>query len=331
MSKTQTYAAAFVDALLDSMVYDQTVSLIGSSPLGLGPERRLTEKIRERFPERVIDPPTAEGGVAAVGAGAAMAGIRPFVDLLTGSFIYLAWMQIVNEAAVAHYMSCGKLTVPVTYHCLEGVRGAGAAQHSQSPHAMLWNAPGVEIVLPASAADVYGLVRTALASPNPTVIFSHAKLLGLESTVPENRGPIPFGKADIKRPGKDVTIVALSIMVPRALAAAATLQAQGISAEVVDPRTLVPFDDATVLESVSRTGRLVIADEASLTGGVTSEIAARVAEKGFRYLKAPIMRVARADTPVPFAPSLEAKVTPDADDIVNAVLALLVPERVVVP
>lgn len=319
----QSYAAAFVDAMVDAMADDRMVSLIGSAPLGLGPERFQTDRIRARFPERVIDPPTAEAGVAAVGVGAAMAGARPFVDLLTGSFMYLAWMHIVNEAANAHLMSGGKITCPVTFHCLEGVRGAGAPQHSHSPHAMLWNAPGVEIVLPSTAADVYGLVRTAIASPNPTVIFGHAKLLGIEWEVPEKAVAIPFGQSDIKRRGRDVTIVAFSITVHHALEAAQRLALEGIDAEVIDPRTLVPFDEAAILASVARTGRLVVVDEAPLRCGAASEIAATVAERGFRTLKAPIIRVARADVPVPFSPPLEAALVPDADAIVKAVRRVL--------
>jgi acetoin:2,6-dichlorophenolindophenol oxidoreductase subunit beta len=322
MKNQKTYAAAFVNALLDSMSDDRMVTLIGSAPLGLGPERHLTEELRHQYPDRVLDPPTAEGGVASVGAGAAMAGARPFVDLLTGSFVYLAWTQIVNEAANGHYMSGGKLQVPVTYHCLEGVRGAGAPQHSQSPHAMLWNAPGVEIVIPSMASDVYGLIRTAIASPNPTMIFSHAKILGIESDEPPSRAPIPFGKADIKRPGRDVTIVALSICVHHALEAAVELAEEGIEAEVIDPRTLVPFDEDTILASVKRTGRLVIADEVPQRASAASEIAATVVERGFEYLKAPIARVTRPDTPIQFSPALEQSLIPSARKIAEASRAL---------
>jgi acetoin:2,6-dichlorophenolindophenol oxidoreductase subunit beta len=318
MPRKQTYAAAFVDALLDSMSDDRMVTLIGSAPLGLGPERHLTEELRRQHPDRVLDPPTAEGGVASVGAGAAMAGARPFVDLLTGSFVYLAWTQIVNEAANGYYMSGGKLQVPVTYHCLEGVRGAGAPQHSQSPHAMLWNAPGVEIVIPSMASDVYGLIRTAIASPNPTMIFSHAKILGIESDVPSTRVPIPFGQADIKRRGDDITIVALSLCVHHALAAAAELAKEGIEAEVIDPRTLVPFDEETILSSVKRTGRLVIADEVPQRASSASEIAATVVERGFQHLKAPIARVTRPDTPIPFSPALEQSLIPSVSKIIEA-------------
>ena len=319
----QSYAAALVDALHDSLRTDPRVSIIGGYVLGLGPQRTLTERLKRDFPDRVFDPPTSEAGNAAVGVGASMAGMRPFVDLGTGSFTYLAWSQITNEAAVAHYMSNGRLTAPVTFHMLHGVRGGGAPQHSQSPHAMLWNAPGLEIAAPSTAADVYGLIRTALASPNPTVVVSHAKLLGIETVVPEQKSPIPFGRADIKRAGRDVTVVATSLMVHYCLAAAEALAKEGIDVEVVDPRTLVPLDEKTILDSVSRTGRLVVVDECPLRAGIASEIAATVAERGFRYLKAPIVRVTRPDVPVPYSLPLENFVTPDPEKIASAVRRVL--------
>lgn len=319
----QSYAAALVDALHDGLHADPRVSIIGGYVLGLGPQRTLTDRLKQDFPDRVFDPPTSEAGNAAVGVGAAMAGMRPFVDLGTGSFTYLAWSQITNEAAVAHYMSNGRLTAPVTFHMLHGVRGGGAPQHSQSPHAMLWNAPGLEIAAPSTAADVYGLIRTALASPNPTVVVSHAKLLGIETVVPEQKSPIPFGRADIKRPGRDVTVVATSLMVHYCLAAAEALAREGIDVEVVDPRTLVPLDEKTILDSVSRTGRLVVVDECPLRAGIASEIAATVAERGFRSLKAPIVRVTRPDVPVPYSLPLENFITPDAAKIEAAVRRVL--------
>jgi acetoin:2,6-dichlorophenolindophenol oxidoreductase subunit beta len=315
----QSYAQALVDALYDSLAEDPRVSLIGSYVLGLGPQRHLMDRVRKEFPGRIVDPPTAEAGAAATGIGAAMAGVRPFVDLGTGSFSYLAWSQIVNEAAVSYYMSDGRIPVPVTFHLLHGVRGAGAPQHSHSPQSMLCNAPGLEIVAPASAADVYGLVRTAFQSNNPTVIVSHAKLLGIESEVSAPKQPIPFGRADIKRSGRDVTIVANSFMTQVSLAAAATLASEGIEAEVVDLRTLAPLDEATILRSVERTGRLVVVDECPLRCGIASEVAAVVAEHGFGLLKAPVARVARAQVPVPYSPPLEAAVMPDAAKIIAGV------------
>lgn len=321
--KTQSYAAALVEALHDALQEDPRVSIIGGYVLGLGPQRTLTDRLKQDFPDRVLDPPTSEAGSAALGAGAAMAGMRPFVDLGTASFTYLAWSPITNEAAVAHYMSGGRVRAPVTYHMLHGVRGGGAPQHSQSPQAMLWNAPGLEIALPSSAADAYGLVRTALASPNPTLIVSHAKLLGIETAVPARKAPIPFGRADVKRAGRDATVVATSLMVHYCLLAAEALAGEGIEIEVLDPRTLVPLDEASILDSVSRTGRLLVVDECPLRGGIASEIAATVAERGFRFLKAPIARLARPDTPVPYSLPLEEFVTPDPAKIQAALRRLL--------
>ncbi len=315
----QSYAEALVDALYDSLAVDPRVSLIGSYVLGLGPQRHLMDRVRKEFSDRIVDPPTAEAGAAATGIGAAMAGVRPFVDLGTGSFSYLAWSQIVNEAAVSYYMSHGRIPVPITFHLLHGVRGAGAPQHSHSPQSMLCNAPGLEIVAPASAADVYGLVRTALQSQNPTVVVSHAKLLGIKSEVPAQKRPIPLGRADIKRRGRDATIVANSFMTQVSLMAAAALAQEGIEAEVVDLRTLSPLDEVTILSSIARTGHLVVVDECPLRCGIASEVAAVVAEGGFGLLKAPVSRVTRAQVPVPYSPPLEAAVTPDASKIVAAV------------
>jgi pyruvate dehydrogenase E1 component beta subunit len=321
--RTMTYAEALVDGLWHAMKADPRVSLVGSYVLGLGPLRHHMDRIRRDFPDRVVDPPTAEAAIAGLGAGAAMAGARPLVDLTTASFIALAWSQIVGEAAVARLMSGGQVTAPVVFHALHGLRGGGAAQHSGSPQGMLWNAPGLEIVLPSTPRDAKGLLRRALQTENPTVFLDHAKLMAIEEPVPEDDYAIDFGVADVKRAGRDVTIVATSLMVQVALDAARRLAAAGIEAEVVDPRTLVPFDQAAILASVARTGRLVVVDEAPLRAGVAAEIAATVAEHGFRHLKAPPRRVARADAPTPFSPPLEAALAPDADKVIAAVRATL--------
>jgi pyruvate dehydrogenase E1 component beta subunit len=314
----QSYAAAIVDGIHDSLAADGRATMIGSYVLGLGPQRKMMDRIREAFPDRVVDPPTSEAGSAATGVGAAMAGMRPFVDLGTGSFSYLAWSQLTNEAAVACYMSNGRITAGVTFHLLHGVRGGGAAQHSHSPQSMLCNAPGLEIVAPYSAADAYGLVRAAFASPNPTVIASHAKLLGIETEVPDKKAVVPIGKADVKRNGRDVTIVANSLMTHYSLLAAEELARDGIEAEVVDLRTLVPLDEATILDSVKRTGRLVVVDECPLRCGIASEVSASVAEHGFDLLKAPIVRITRAHVPVPYSLPLEEAITPDPARIAAA-------------
>jgi acetoin:2,6-dichlorophenolindophenol oxidoreductase subunit beta len=322
MRKT-SYAAAIVEALRTSLAEDPGVSLIGSYVLGLGPKRTLMDSIRAEFSDRIFDPPTLEAAIASIGAGAAMAGARPFVDIGTASFSYVAWSPLVNEAAVARYMSGGTLRVPVVYHMLHGLRGGGAAQHSHSPQAMLWNAAGLEIVLPSSPYDVKGLMRSAIRSDNPTIFINHARLMDIEGEVPEEDYTIPFGRADIKRPGRDVTVVATSFVVHTALAAADRLAAEGIEVEVVDPRTLVPLDHATILESVRHTGRLVVVDETNLSCGVASEISAIVAEEGFDLLRAPILRVARRDVPTPFSKPLEDAITPTAERVIAAVRQVL--------
>ncbi len=314
-----SFAAAIVEALRTSMSEDPNVVLVGSYVLGLGPKRVLMDGIRSEFPERIFDPPTSEAAVVSLGAGAAMAGARPFVDIGTASFTYVGWSPLVNEAAVACYMSGGTQRVPVVYHMLHGLRGGGAAQHSHSPQAMLWNAPGLELVLPASPYDVKGLIRRAIKSDNPTVVVNHARLMDLEGDVPTDDYEIAFGRGDIKRQGRDATVIATSYIVQTALSAAEQLAKEGIDVEVVDPRTLVPLDRELILDSVKRTGRLIIADETNLSCGIASELSAIVAEHGFKFLRAPIRRVARPDVPVPFSKPLEDAITPTADRICMAV------------
>lgn len=321
--RTISYAQAIVDALHGCMAEDPRVTLIGSYVLGVGPKRTLMDRIRSDFPERIIDPPTSEAAVVSIGIGAAMAGARPFVDIGTASFVYVGWSPLVNEAPLIHYMTGGQIRVPMVVHMLHGIRGGGAAQHSGSPQAMLWNVPGLEIVVASTPHDIKGLLRTAIRSDNPTVVIDHAKLLGIEGPVPEEDYEIPFGQADIKRRGRDVTVVASSWMVHVALAAAERLAMEGIEVEVVDPRTLVPLDHATILESVHRTGRLVVVDETHVSCGVASEIAAIVAEEGFGSLRSPIIRVARPDVPMPFSPPLEAALTPGVDEVLAGVRAAM--------
>ena len=247
-----SYAAAIVEALRISLAEDPCVSLVGSYVLGLGPKRVLMDPIRAEFPDRIYDPPTSEAAIVSLGAGSAMAGARPFVDIGTASFSYVGWSPLVNEAAVARHMSNGTLRVPVVYHMLHGLRGGGAAQHSHSPQAMLWNAAGLEIVLPSSPYDVKGLVRSAIKSDNPTVFINHARLMDIEGDVPESDYTVPCGRGDIKRKGHDVTLIATSYVVQTALAAATTLAGEGIEVEVLDPRTLVPLDQELILQSVGR-------------------------------------------------------------------------------
>ena len=317
--RTITYAQAFIEGMDSCMREMPNVSLVGNEVLGLGPHRVHLEKIWKAYPDRVFFPPTSEGGFAALAAGAAMSGERVFCHLGAASFSFLAMTGIANEAATAHHVSNGRLKVPAVFHMLHGLRIGGGTQHSMSPQAMYWNVPGLEIVLPASPRDAKGLIAASIRSDNPTMVFTHDLLIGMEGDVPEEDFVIPLGQAEVKRPGRDVTVVATSYTVQVALQAAEMLAREGIEAEVVDPRTLVPLDKKAILESVAKTGRLVVADETHKSCGVTAEISALVAEEGFRSLKGPILRVARPDVPTPFARPLEEYITPDAEKIADAV------------
>lgn len=318
-----SYAEAMVEALDEIMGGDERVSLIGSYFLGLSPRRVLLTKLQEKYPGRTFDPPIAEAAYCGLGIGAAMAGERPIVDVATASFLFQAIQQVCNEAANAHYMSGGQIKVPVVFHILHGIRGGGAAQHSHSPQAMLWNTPGLQIMLPSSPQDVKGLLKTAVASDNPTMFVDHVKLFEVVGPVPDDCLAIPFGIANVVRKGTDLTIVATSHMVQRSLRAADLLQAEGFSIEVVDMRTLVPFDKDTLLKSVAKTGHLVIADEGHLSCGVSAEIAAIVAEEGSQYLRTPLKRVATPDIPIPFSPPLEKFIDPGEEKIMAAVREVL--------
>ena len=315
-----TYAEAVLTALSDAMTEDANVSLVGR-PFSLGPTRVLASRLKDDFPGRVAEPPTSEAANAALGAGAAMAGVRPFVDLGTGSFSLLALSQIINEAAVCNYMSGGRLSAPIVYHINQGVRGSGAPQHSHDMHAFVWNAPGLQVLMPATPSDAYGLVRSALRSKNPSFIMSHFKLATVRGPVERGR-LVPIGKGDIKRAGRDVTIVAVSLMLQAALDAAEELSRRGIEAEVVDIRSLSPLDEDLILQSVARTGRLVVIDESPLHGGVSSGIAGMVADRAFAHLKAPVRRIGRPETPIPASRAMEDALVPGAKDILDAVASL---------
>ncbi len=314
-----SYAEALVEAIAELMKQDPEFLIIGSYILGLGPLRGLFDKVRDEHPNRILDPPTAEVGFAGFGIGAAMNGLKVLVDLSTASFVFEAFPQVVNEAPNARYMSGGRLAVPVVFHFLHGLRGGGAAQHSHSPQAMLWNTPGLQIIVPSSPADVKGLLPAAFATGNPTIFVDHSKLMPVRGPVSNSAKEIPLGVADIKRPGRDVTVVATSYSVQQAFAACESLEAEGIDVELVDPRTLVPLDRQAILDSVAKTGRLVIADETHRSCGVASEIAAIVSEEALGSLKVPIIRVTVPDVPIPFSPVLESELDPTASKIADAV------------
>lgn len=309
----KTYAAAFVDGIYRAMKRNTDIRLIGT---GFG--GRFEGELHRNFPSRIVDPPTSEGAMAALGVGAALTGMPTMVHFGTSGFMFEAWNQICHEAAVSHYMTAGEADVPVIFHGFHGVRVRGAPQHSTSPQAMAANMPGLQVVLPSSPHDVKGLIMSALKSRNPTMFLNHTKLVGMEGEVPTRGYELPFGKVDVKRRGRDVTIVATSWMVQVSLQAAALLADEGISAEIVDPRTAVPLDLKGILRSVRKTGRLVCVDETPEMCSIASEIAAGVAQHGFASLKAPIERVCRAPTPTPFSPPLEQFTVPSPKTIADA-------------
>lgn len=272
--------------------------------------------------DRVRQPPVSEEAYAGAAVGAAMSGLRPIVSFSTGSFMYNAWEPVVNEAALMRYMSGGQMAVPITFHIYVGLRPGAAAQHSQSPQAMLCNAPGLVVVAPGTARAAYDLMGAAIASDDPVMYVDSLKLHAEVADVQTHRsiGPV---RADVVRPGRDVTVVAVSVMVPRALRVAERLAAEGISVEVVDPRVLSPLDCDGILESVARTGRVVATDEGRLTCGVSGEIIASVAERGYDLLKAPPQRVAVPDVPSPMSPTLDAAITPSEERLEAAIRTAL--------
>ncbi len=313
-----TYAEGMARGLTEVLEADDRVRLMGQYFFGLTEHRAKTVEIRNRFGDRIWDPPIAETGYVGTGIGAAISGLRPIVDVATASFIFQAWSQVVNEAANIRYMTGGQTSVPMVIHVNHGVRGRGAAQHSHSPQAALWNTPGIKIMLPSSPRDVRGLIHTAVADDDPVFWADHVKLFDVVGEAPDEPEAIPFGVADIKRVGTDLTIVATSHMVVRSLQAAELLAADGISAEVVDPRTIVPLDRDAILTSAAKTGRVVVVDEGHRSAGVGAEMSAMIAEEIFDDLRAPVHRVATLDVPIPFSPVLEGFVEPTLDKIVSA-------------
>lgn len=315
---TKNYADAMLDVLETFMEEDPHFAVMGNEVLGIGPEAGQFEPFQQKYSDRIYFPPCSEAAFAALAAGAAMCGQRIFAHLGLAPFSYPAFSSIANEIAPARLASGGKVAVPATIHISHGLLHGGASQHSESPLSMYWNVPGMEIVVPWEPADLKGLLRTAIKSNNPTMVITHAFGYGTEGEVPDEDYEIPLGQAAVKREGGDVTIVACSLMVATSLEAANALAGEGIEAEVIDLRTLVPLDEQAILDSVSKTGRLVIADEGRLRCGVASEIAATVSEQAFDTLKAPPARVARLDAPVAGNQVQEAFISPTAEKIADA-------------
>lgn len=304
-----SYNRAAMEAIAAEMRDDPTIFHLSTDvPAGLE---------KEFGPERVRATPIAEAAMTGMAIGAAGSGLRPIVNWSMATFCFVAMDQIVNQAAKIRYMFGGQADFPILFRASVGGGTRRAAQHSQSPYSMFMNVAGIKIILPATPYDMKGLLRTAIRDNNPVISFESGRLAGLRAPVPEEDYYIEFGKADVKREGSDITVVALAWLVHESLAAAAELAGEGISVEVVDPRTLVPMDVKTIRNSVRKTGRLVIADEAGPTAGASAEIAALVAEdrETFSRLKAPIRRVCALTTPVPYSPGLEDYVFPDRHKI----------------
>jgi acetoin:2,6-dichlorophenolindophenol oxidoreductase subunit beta len=324
MPRELPYIAAIEEAIRQEMDRDETVLLFGQNIA-------TTENdpfLRAFGHDRVRVTPISETAEIGMAVGAALAGYRPVVELYMAEFMLVAMDQVVNEAPRFRYMSGGQVKVPLVLKAGYGFTAGWAGQHTGSLYGMFMGVPGLKIALPATPADAKGLMTTAIRDDNPVIFFHHYLLTLVAGEVPEGEHLVPFGSADIKRPGSDVTIVATGWMVARALAAAGRLAGEGVSAEVIDPRTLAPLDTATIIESVSRTGHLVLVDQATRHASASAIIAAEVADAGFGYLKAPIKQVTALDTPIPYSKPMEEHVLPSEDRIVAAVRQVLSPAPV---
>ena len=310
-----TFVETMAATLARAMREDERVIILGEDVAEGGPYL-ATKGLGEEFGrERVRNTPISEGAVAGVAIGAAQAGFKPVIEIMFIDFVTLALDQLVNQAAKAHFMSGGQLTVPMVLRTQGGASGRGAAQHSQSLEAWLTHVPGLKVVMPSTASDAAGLLLSAIADPNPVVFVENKSLYFQKSPVALEPQPIPFGVAQTLRHGDDITLVATSRMVAESMQAAEQLAVEGIQADVIDLRSLVPLDTDTLAESVSRTGRAVIAHEAVRAGGFGAELTAVIQELAFDFLLAPIQRVGAPFTPVPLSPALEDAYRPDASDI----------------
>jgi pyruvate dehydrogenase E1 component beta subunit len=325
-------AEALRQCIRQEMERDERVFCIGEDiaiPGGWGGAFTVTLGLEEHFPDRMVNTPISENGFMGVALGAAMMGLRPIADVQYSDFLFCAMDQVANQIAKMRYMSGGKITVPLVLRAPVGATGRGA-QHGQNVEPFFLPLPGVKILAPATAYDAVGLLRSAVRCDDPVMIFEHKLLYGSKgarketgavdasSDIPDEDYTIPIGKAIVRREGKDVTIVATLLMMHRALQASEVLEQQGISAEIIDPRSLVPFDWDTVNASVMKTGRIVTVEESPRRNGIGAEIAATLAETMLEHLQAPIKRVGAPDTPVPFAPPMEQFYIPNVGDIVKA-------------
>ncbi|TIU50147.1 MAG: alpha-ketoacid dehydrogenase subunit beta [Mesorhizobium sp.] len=320
MVRELSYAQAIQEAMAIAMDMDERVFLMGEDIGVYGGAFQVTGDLVDRYgADRVLDTPISELGGAGVAVGAAVTGMRPIFEFQFSDFATLAMEQIVNQAAKMRFMLGGEVSVPVVMRFPAGSGTGAAAQHSQSLEAWLGHVPGLKVIQPATPYDAKGMLLAAVADPDPVMIFEHKLLYKMKGPVPEGYYTVPIGKADIRREGRDLTIVATSIMVQKTLDAAATLEAEGIDVEVVDLRTIRPMDKQTVIDSVKKTSRLMCVYEAVKTLGIGAEVSAMIAEsEAFDYLDAPIVRLGGAETPIPYNPELEKATVPQVPDIIIA-------------
>ncbi|MCK4783956.1 MAG: dehydrogenase E1 component subunit alpha/beta, partial [Desulfobacteraceae bacterium] len=324
--KEITYLQAINEAVDEEMGRDSSVFLIGQDLRALGAPRGEFKGLFDRYgPERVLDAPISETAILGGAIGAAAAGMRPIANIMYANFLGVCGDELINQLTPMRYMFGGKIKLPVTIVSYSGGGFSGAAQHSKTLYGWLMSITSLKIVVPSTPYDAKGLLKSAIREDNPTIFLYHQLLLrrGMKGEIPKGEYTIPLGKADVKRAGNDVTVVAIGLMVHRALAAAEKLQKKGISIEVIDPRTLVPLDEQAIIDSVKKTGRLVIMDEESKTGSAAGEIAAIMAKEAFDFLDAPITRVCAPDTPVPFSPVLEKFWMPDEENLIDAITRIM--------
>jgi acetoin:2,6-dichlorophenolindophenol oxidoreductase subunit beta len=314
---------AIHDALHEEMARDETIYILGEDVIAHGGPYAITRGIAEKFPGRIRQTPISEAGIVGTAVGSALCGMRPVAEIMYVDFITCAMDEVVNQMAKVRYMFGGQTDVPVVLRLPSGSARLIAAQHSQSLEAWFTHVPGLQVAVPSTAYDAKGLMKSALRGKDPVMFIEYKRLYTDEGEVPEGDYTIPFGQADVKRQGRDATIVATGPMVGKALQAAQTLSQEGIEVEVVDPRTLVPLDKATIFASVEKTNRVIVTDEEVRRGGSSAELASLIAEECFDALDAPVKRVAAADVPMPFSPELEKLVLPKAEDLVAAVRALV--------
>ena len=322
--RTVTYAAAIREALAEELERDEQVFLIGEDIGESGGVFGVTKGLIDRFgAERVLDTPISEEAIVGAGVGASLLGGRPVVEIMFSDFAALAMDMIANQAAKTHYMTGGRLSAPLTIRLVTGTAGATAAQHSQSLEAWFAHVPGLKCVAPSTPADAKALLKAAVRDPDPVCFFEHKLLYNRKGEIDDEVEPLAFGQSRVAREGTDVTVVAYLKTLHDALDAAELLEPEGLSLEVIDPRTLVPFDREGLRASLEKTGRLLIAHEAPVRGGFGAEIAAIAAEEMWDALQAPVVRVCGTNTPMPYAPELEGFVIPDAARIAQAARSLV--------